>query len=166
MDNNTQPPERLLPIDIDRMEQLTIIARLKRKYEPVEAIYMHPVDFEALIYQTSKQTKIETFINPIAAPMNGIKINSDPIVTPGTFFICEPGLFEIYKSLKTSPYVDKNWTDSQLQKIATGLWDQQKKGDESPQIEWLFNEYEKFHNGAKYTPKIPIDFIDLKDQKF
>lgn len=163
-------PERLLPLNIDSLERTIIKLRheaAKHFITPIsESVYMHPIDFEALIYQTSKLTKIETFINPMAASMNGIKIFSDPIVTPGTFFICEPGLFEIYKSLKSSAYVDKNWNDIQLQKVAIGLWESEKKSRDSPQFEWTFTEGEKFPTGAKYIPKIPIDFIDIKGQKF
>lgn len=159
MEQSTQPPERLLPLDIDRIKQ--VIENIKQERKPVnEAVYLSPVDFERLL---QKSFKVPC---PGYRSVNNIAVFSDPIVTPGVFFICEPGLFELYKKLKTSPYVDKNWNDSQLQKIATGLWESEKKSLDKPQFEWTFTEGEKFPTGAKFAPKIPIDFIDIKGQKF
>lgn len=160
MEQSTQPPDRLLPIDIDRMKQELRIATLMHRYEPVEAFYMHPIDFHKLLPSHSSQRYTT------ALTYNWISVFSDPIVTPCTFFICEPGLFEIYKKLKSSPYIDKNWNDSKLQNVAAALWESEKKSRDSPQFEWTFTDGEKFPTGAKYIPKIPIDFIDINGQKF
>lgn len=161
---STQPPERLLPLDIDSLERTIIKLRheaAKRFILPItEAVYMYPTDFDKLLQDSLSQPY------PEYISVNGIAVFSDPIVTIGYFFICEPGLFEIYKSLKTSPYIDKSWNDSKLQKVATGLWESEKKSRYKPAIEWLFTDGEKFPTGAKYIPKKPIDFIDIKSQKF
>lgn len=123
MKNSTQRHERLIPIDIDRMKQLIYLAMQYNK--PVtEAVYMHPLEYEALL--TDRLTEYNNLIM-VNCRVNGISVFSDPIVTKGTFFICEPGLFDVYKKLKTHPWVDKSYTDLQLQKIAAGLFKEQEK---------------------------------------
>jgi len=136
---STQPPECLLPIDIDRMQQ--VIDNIILECNPVnEAVYLHPNDFGRLL--------VESFKVPCPGyrSVNNIPIFSDPIVTPGYFFICKPGLFEIYKSLKNSTYVDKNWTDLQLQKVATGLWESEKIQKERARENWLNTHGFRFKN--------------------
>lgn len=91
-----------------------------------EAIYLHPTDFKKLICHLIKESD-ETFIINPQFVINGIRIYSEEILSPGAFFICEPGLFELYKQIKLHPWVDKSYTDDQLQKIATGLWETEQK---------------------------------------
>jgi len=82
-----------------------------------EAIYLHPADFKKLIEHLIKESD-ETFITNPQFVINGIEIHTDNIMPIDTFFICEPGLFELYKQIKLHHWVDKSYTDDQLQKIA------------------------------------------------
>lgn len=124
-----------------------------------EAIYLHPTDFKKLICHLIKESD-ETFIINPQFVINGIRIYSEEILSPGAFFICEPGLFELYKQIKLHPWVDKSYTDDQLQKIATGLWEAEKK-----RIKPTFTEGEMFPTGAMFKAD-SIEYlrseIDLK----
>lgn len=119
----------------------------------------------------------------IYIPLGGIQLIADNDIEPGTIIYCEPGLYDIWKSLKTSPWINQNSRDVNLWNVAETLfkWDNDNKIKvpdsiipkffrEDPDImsgpEWpIYNPFKYRKPRIKHTKKCRIPRRLKKDMR-
>lgn len=130
------------------------------KIEPYKCLYCN-VETHALIIELTLKIQYREF-NLVGE----IDLIVDKDIEPRHIIHCEPGVYEYWKKLKASSWIDHNDKTIDLWKVADALFQYENELKNNPvKIDFTFTPGEKFPTGATIRG-LKISVADIPPTKF